>query len=471
MDLFLSTRCPQCGADISFDEESTVIQCEYCGCALHITGRSGVMRTYVAPRNDIKQMKQAIHSAMKGINAKGALVSEKQLFFAPYWRIKGMVFRWIFGKHVRGETVKELKTKQLDRTFPAYHGINMGLRSLGIRPGALKLLFFDRSEMSKLGSTVKVSVPYKKAVQHGTSLTQVGLDETDIRVHLDRTRLIGERYSMIYFPFWMIKLSWGEEARILILDAVANKVTRVLTQEQWEEMMAKAAKQPAMASFNNVSFIPFKCPNCGWSLPLNRFDIIHLCPTCQQAWMERGGRFKAVRFEVAAPPKGGDQPLVYLPFWVFQAEIHSNGQALKTAADLHEFSLFFSTRAAQSEGQRPLRFYVPALSIRNISALNKLAVGVTQQQPVFDPMPRERLAECKLRGVFLPPKAATGMADILLCSMTPASNGNRQHVLQHADMTISKMQLLWWPFYEQRLFLRDAICHAGIQKGAVAKDT
>jgi len=471
MDLFLSTRCPQCGADLSFDEESTVIQCEYCGSALHITGRSGVMRTYVAPRNDVKRMKQAIHTAMKGANAKGALVSEKELFFAPYWRIKGMVFRWIFGEHLRGESVKELKTKQLDRTFPAYNGINLGLRSLGIRPGALKLFFFDPSEISKLGATVKVSVPYKEAVRQGTSLTQVGLDETDIRVHLDRTRLIGERYSMIYFPFWMIKLSWGRQARILILDAVANKATRVLTQEQWEEMMAKTAKQPAAVSFNNVSFIPFKCPNCGWALPLNWFDIIHLCPTCQRAWMERRGGFKAVRFEIAASPKVGNQALIYLPFWVFQAEIHSNGQAFKTVADLHEFSLLFPPRVAQGADRRPIRFYVPAVSIRNIEALNKLAVGVTQKQPVFDPMPKERLDECKLRGVFLPPKAATGMADVLLCSMTPPNNGNRRDILQHAHMTIGRMQLLWWPFYEQRLFLRDAICHSGIQKGAVAMDT
>ena len=468
MDLFLSTRCPQCGADISFEEESTVIQCQYCGCALHITGRSGVVRTYVAPRDDVKRMKQAIHSVMKGANTKGALVSEKGLFFAPYWRIKGMVFRWIFGKNVRGETVKELKTKQLDHTFPAYRGFNLGLRSLGLRPGALKLFFFDRSEMSKLGSTVKVAVPFKEAVHHGTSLTEVGLDETDMRVHLERTRLIGERYSMIYFPFWMIRLSVGKEARVLILDAVANQVTRTLTQKQWDEMMAKAAKQPDTVSFKNVSFIPFKCPNCGWALPMNCFDIIHVCATCQQAWMERGGRFNAVRFEAAAPPKGGEQALVYLPFWVFQAEIHSNGQALKTVADLHGFSLLFPTRVAESADHRPIRFYVPAVSVRNIAALNKLAVGVTQNQPVFDQMPKEKLSEYRLMGVFLPPKAATGMADILLCSMTPASNGNRQHFIQHANMTISKMHLLWWPFREQRLFLRDAICHSGIQKGAVA---
>ena len=36
-----------------------------------------------------------------------------------------MVFRWVFGKNIRGETIKELKTKQLDHTFPAYDGIQI----------------------------------------------------------------------------------------------------------------------------------------------------------------------------------------------------------------------------------------------------------------------------------------------------------------------------------------------------------
>jgi len=468
MDLFLSTRCPQCGADISFEEESTVIRCDYCGGALHITGRSGVIRTYVTPHEDIRRIKKAIQNATKEIGAKNALVSEKKLFFAPYWRIKGMVFRWVFGRNVQGQITKELKTKQLDQTFPAYDGISLGLRSLGIRPAALKLLFFDRSEMSKMGAVMKVGVTFKEAASHGATLTDVGLDETGIRVHLDLTRLIGERYSIIYFPFWMIKLSAGNESRILILDAVANRVTRVLTQDQWVEMVTKAAKQPVRISFSKVSFIPFKCPNCGWGLPLNRFDIIHLCGTCQRAWMERGGRFSAVRFDTAAPPKGLNQPLVFLPFWAFQAEIAFNGKSLKTAADLHGFSLLFSTRVAQSTDQKPIQFYVPAVAIRNIAAANKLATSITQSQPVLEYMPKESISDCKLVGAFLPPKAASGMADILLCSLTPKNNRKSQAFVQNADISISKMQLLWWPFYEQRLFLRDAVCGCGIQKGTMS---
>jgi DNA-directed RNA polymerase subunit RPC12/RpoP/predicted Zn-ribbon and HTH transcriptional regulator len=470
MDLFLSTRCPQCGADISFEEESTVIHCNYCGSALHITGRSGVMRTYVAPQKDVKRIKKALRAAMKQGDAKRALVSEKKLFFAPYWRVKGMVFRWIFGKNVRGETIKELKTKQLDHSFPAYVGINLGLRSLGIRPGALKLLFFDPSEMSKMGSIMKLVVTYNDAVRHGASLTEVGLDETGIHTHLEVTRLIGERYTLVYFPFWMIKLSVGQESRILILDAVANTVTRTLTQEQWEEMVAEVAQQPVRISFDKVSFIPFNCPNCGWQLPLNRFNIIHLCGTCKRAWMERAGRFKPIGFEVAAPPKGLSQDLVYLPFWVFQAEITSNGQSLKTMADLQGFSLLFPTRTGQNTDERLIQFYVPAAAIRNISAANKLATSVTQNQPVLDHMPKDEFSDFKLMGAFLPPMAARGMADILLCALTPRNNRNRQRFVQEADILISNMHLLWWPFYEQRLFLRDAVCGCGIQKGTVCMD-
>ncbi len=471
MDLFLSTRCPQCGADISFEEESTVVYCEYCGSALHITGRSGVMLTYLAPRRDIQDMKKAIRLGMKPWDATKALVKEKRLFFAPYWRVKGMVFRWIFGRNYRGDFIKELKAKQLDHTFPAYEGMNLGLRSLGVRPETLKLLLFDRKKMSEMGSEFKVSVAYQGATAHGASLTEVGLDEMDIRVHLALSRLIGERYSIIYFPFWMMKIAAGDDTRVLILDAVANRLIKVLTPQEWDEMVIKATTGAAKVSFSKLSFIPFKCPNCGWNLPLHRFDIIHLCGTCQQAWMEQSGRFRAVRFEVAAPPReGGGQGLVYFPFWVFQAEISSRGASLRTVADLRQFSLLSPTRPDKDAEERPLRFYVPAVGIRNMTAANGLGTRVTQNQPAFDQMPKDALIDSKLIGVCLPPKAAAGMAEVLLCSLAPNSR-QRQDFIQHADVSTGKMVLVWWPFYEQRLFWRDAICQAGIQKGAMFDGT
>jgi ribosomal protein S27E len=468
MDLFVSTSCPQCGADISFEEESNVIRCNFCGSALRLTGRSGVTRTYVEPREDVVRMKKAIHGAIKQSGNAKPLVSGKKLFFAPYWRLKGMAFRWIFGKDAQNNAIKELKTKQLDHTFPAYHGMNLGLQSLGIRPGALKLRFFDRSRMSEMGAIMKVALPFEKAADHGTPLMQMGLDETGLQVHLESTHLVGERYSIIYFPFWMIKVSVGQESRILILDGVANTITGTLTQQEWVHMVKRAENAPEPVSFKQVSFIPFKCPNCGWDLPLHQFDFIHLCTTCRRAWLERGGQFRAVAFEVASSENRTGQPLVYLPFWVFHVEIGSKEQRLKTVADLHAFSLMFPTRVPKDNDDALLRFFIPAMEIRNIVAANKLATSVTNTQPTTDYMPKESLGECKLSGAFLPPKAAKEMAHVLLHSLTPKNNRKRQEFVENAEISIGKMHLLWWPFFEQRLFLRDALCGCGIQKGTVA---
>lgn len=467
MDFLLSIHCPQCGADISFEEESRVVRCQYCGSTLHITGRSGVFRNYVKPFENIPRMKKALRGALKALGAKKALISEKKLLFAPYWRVKGMVYKWVFGKDVQGRLVKELKTKHLDQSFPAYCGVDLGLRSLGIRPGALKLPFFDREEMSKTGSVMKVELDFKEAVKQGSLLTEVGLDETDIQVYLERTRLVGERYNIIYFPFWMVRLSSGRKPRVLILDAVANTVTRVLTEEQWEVMEARSKKGRSRVNISKVGFIAFKCPNCGWDLPLNRFDVIHLCGTCKRAWIEQGGRFKGVRFEIADLPQGARQDVIYLPVWVFQAHITSNGQVLKTVADLQRFSKVLPSGVKQGGDQERFYFFMPAAKIRNILAADKLATGLTNKQPAYQCVPAERIAELKTMGVFLSPRAAGDMAEILLCSLTPRNNRERQDFVKDAKISIDKMHVLWWPFHEQRLFLRDAICGCGIQKGTL----
>ena len=153
---------------------------------------------------------------------------------------------------------------------------------------------------------------------------------------------------------------------------------------------------------------------------------------------------------------------------MFQAEIAAKGRTLKTVADLYDFSLMFPTRVPQATDKNPMRFFVPAVEIRDIAAANKLATSVTNTQPSTDYLPKEMLDSCKLSGAFLPPKAAREMAYVLLCSLTPRNNRKGQDFVRAAVISISKMHLLWWPFYEQRLFLRDAICGSGIQKGTVA---
>jgi len=466
MDLFVSIHCPQCGAQISFEEESTVIHCDYCGSSLHVTGRSGILRHYIEPRENVPQLKKSLRSVLKGLGAKKVLLGERQLCFAPYWRIKGMVYRWIFGQDANGGHVKELKAKRLDRSFPAYQGIDLGLRSLGVRPRALTLPFFDRKKMSSAGFIMPVDLTWTEAVDRESLIRDVGLDETNLRVNVERTRLMGERHSLVYFPFWIMRLSLGTESRILIVDAVANTVTRTFAPAQWRDMWADRG-QDAAIDFGAVSFIAFTCPNCGWDLPLNRFDVIHFCKVCKRAWIEHGGRFRRVKFQIADTPKRTGEDLIYLPFWSCQGKIQANGRILKTAGDLKAFANPYLPPIQAKPDGNPLRLFVPAARIRNILAADKLAAGLTKQQPVYHPCPADKLDDLNALGTFLSPRTAGHIAELLLCSLTPAGNRARLNEIRDARLQVRSMHLLLWPFYGQRLFLRDALCGLGIQKGTL----
>lgn len=473
MDLFISTACPQCGADLSYEEEATVVRCGYCGSQLRLTGRSGVIRTYIKPRDDVGRMKAAIGTAVRAGASRHdgkppkVLISAKQLLFAPYWRIKGMACKLVLGKDLRGAKTKEIKTRLLDHTFPAFSCFSFGLESLGVRPSATDLSYFDHVSMSKTGSTLNLNTTYEDAAKAAAGLSQVCLDEGEIQPNHEQTRLIEERFSVIYFPFWVINLAMGTDRQILILDAVANTLTRSLSIELWQEMIAKAALQPAKVSFSQVQFIAFKCPNCGWDLPLGRHDIVHVCGSCGRAWTDTVNRLSQMKFEVALAPSGVDQDCIYLPFWVFEIQISDNDTTLSTAEELDSFFGLSPTRVVKQKNQQAIRFYVPASSIRNATARVKLATTFTQRQPIYQCMPEESISQYKLSGVSLSSKTAFEMAEIILWSLVPTHNRQKQKFVQQAKLSCVATKLLWWPFQEQGLFLRDAICSFGIQKGTV----
>jgi hypothetical protein len=412
-------------------------------------------------------MKKALRAALKGTGKGKALISEKRLFYAPYWRVKTMVYRWVFGKDGRGGCVKELKAKHLDRSFPAYQGIDLGLRSLGIRPGALTLPFFDRAKMAATGSIMKVDVHFRDAVDPTQMVQDVGLDQTNVHVHFERTRQVGQRYGLIYFPFWVIRLKQGQDSRILVVDAVANTVTRILTEERWRNMWDKRQTGNASIDFGQVSFIALKCPNCGWDLPVNRFDVIHFCRTCKRAWVEHGGRFRPVKFQIAEAPGDTDRDVVHLPFWVCEAEIHMNGQVLQTVGDLRRLAHLPPLFGNPNLNKERFRFFVPAARIRNILAADKLATGFTRQQPAYRLLSSDRLQDIDALGVFLSPQTAADMTDLLVCSLLPKGNRIRPEQMETTETVVRTMHLLLWPFYRQRLFLRDALSGLGIQKGTL----
>ena len=69
------------------------------------------------------------------------------LVYAPYWRVRGLLFQWVFGRHYQqalyGTTsidhFKKLRAVSYHRTFPAFDAERWGVFSLGLRAQVLKM--------------------------------------------------------------------------------------------------------------------------------------------------------------------------------------------------------------------------------------------------------------------------------------------------------------------------------------------
>jgi len=148
----IQVHCPQCGGEIDFLEEAQVIRCGFCGSSLLVAGREGVLR-YIIP-TQVQEPQAAQGQALRylgGLGRRSARVGETFLFYAPFWRIQGNVYRWLFGQKPMKvesgtglpppmERVKVLLTRVLDHTVEAYAGLQLGISTLGVRTQALHLL-------------------------------------------------------------------------------------------------------------------------------------------------------------------------------------------------------------------------------------------------------------------------------------------------------------------------------------------
>jgi hypothetical protein len=135
---------------------------------------------------------------------------------------------------------------------------------------------------------------------------------------LDRQRvvyheLVGERLSLIYFPWWLVRS--GE--RIVLIDGVSGGV---VTDNLPLSVYAPLNSGGTVAT-ETVSFRPLLCPNCGWDFPVRGDDAIFFCSSCERSWILEGKELRPLEHEVALfpEPKAKGQRR-YLPFWLTDAD-------------------------------------------------------------------------------------------------------------------------------------------------------
>ena len=157
----------------------------------------------------------------------------------------------------------------------------------------------------------------------------------------------------------------------------------------------------------------------------------------------------------------------YLAFWRLTGIIKSQGRDYKTLKEFYE--LFPLPRVLDEETikKRTISFYIPAIRIKNVRIVDTFSAQLTQSQPQFSESEIDTIAGLDLSDVWLPLKDAKEMAYILLFSMTKKGHKKTKDVIKDAQIHFTNARLLWIPFVEKGIYLRESHTGFAIQKNAL----
>jgi predicted RNA-binding Zn-ribbon protein involved in translation (DUF1610 family) len=469
----IAITCPQCGADVELAEEDTVFKCLYCGSILKPTGRNRVQSFFISPKETAHKVGIALLRALKANTSKDLHIVERHLLYAPYWRVNGMLFQWVFGrKYFKSpggqkawENFKKLRAAPWFRTFPAFDSSKWGLFSLGLRAQVLKVIPFNKQQMSKDSLLIKQTVSFKEAIDHAQNSIIRQRSSGSTEVEMLNSELIGERYSLLYFPFYYYILTNNGQKSSLIVDALSHKVVKGSLDIDELKKNSSGDTIP----YKPLNFIPFKCPNCGWDFPYTPHALIHVCKTCGRAWQEKGGNYVPVPYRISLKDKSMQTQWKYLAFWRLTGIIKSQGRDYKTLKEFYE--LFPLPRVLDEETikKRTISFYMPAIRIKNVKIVDTFSAQLTQSQPQFSESEIDTIEGLDLSDVWLPLKDAKEMAHILLFSMTKKEHKKTKDVVKDAQIHFTNARLLWIPFMEKGIYLREPHTGFAIQKNALER--
>lgn len=464
-------------------EESHAIRCEFCGTSLIVAGRDGILR-YVLPVHLQNQAEaQGIASEhLRGMGRASAEPKETFLFYAPFWRLQGQGYRWVFGaKPMKVETeeggappmekMKVLFTRILDHTIPGYSDLDLGLSTLGIRSQAIQLQPFDQEHEKQKQSFLPLEVPLAKAREAAEGAANIFFEAEDLFAEVILQSLVGRIFSVVYFPIWYVDCQHSRGREITLIEGLGKKVLCTMPSGAAILSRLKEDGKKDPMDFSKLQFLPLLCPNCGWAFSFQPFNTLHFCITCRRLWKVQEGKLVEADYQVVSSPEGGAMKQVaWVPFWRCRGALESAGIRLTTMADFHRLAPPPRVVDQQMESRRPIYFYIPAVKFRNPQVLHTMGSRLTFLQPDLETEPFPDGSNPPAAGVSLPDRDACDLGGMILGSMVPQANRKARAWLKNCKIDLSDPQIFYFPFSRADLFWRNLNTGIAFQHNAFPGD-
>lgn len=460
--LKVAASCPSCGAPFEFLEGANVARCPFCNLPLLFQSQKKILRYYVQPKLKKREVRFLVDRFRK---TNGQSLSKRtdqiKLFYLPFWRFTAEVFYTIVDQTSLipspDDSEEEILTKDWDINFAAHIENDLGVATLGIRSQWLKLNILTHRRLLKDGEVLNLNTNSSEA--KGRALKSLHLYTDKKKSWEDELvlRLLEERLSLIYFPFWVVNFIAPEGKFFQTIDGITKRTLK----QGSGYFELKQGNQEDAEKLNPLKIVPHRCPNCAWDLPVTPFHVVFPCNNCKRIWKLSQNGYKQVTGETAKPSQdqqvAPSKSMGYYPFWVFQTKFQS--EQIMSIQDVlkllpSEIGLF-----TVQDKSRAFLFYVPAFKMKNLNNISAVGSAFTRTQPTWQP---ETSKQEKLEGVLITEEDAKELAQImwinLVCSKTNLD------LETWRKLEFENARIIWLPFYKDGIFLRDTLIDYAFQK-------
>ena len=232
--------CPSCGGALDVAAGLRVVECPYCETPLLAASEVGLRRWAVEPDVDAIRARQAARDWLgKGWQRDRRLRNQAQqgeaiLAFLPFFRMEADVVGFALGTEERRRTVGSGKNRRtetyevdversvqqsFDRTYPALDVAEWGVQRIDLRNDVLVPFQPDRLRrlgmvFSPTGSEMQVKELARRLI---TARSDPGRGLKRVRFRFVET--LRERFSVIYYPLWIIRYRFENRSYQILIDA------------------------------------------------------------------------------------------------------------------------------------------------------------------------------------------------------------------------------------------------------------
>ncbi len=475
----VSIQCPQCAGPLDFLEECNVVRCGFCGSSLFVAGRDGILRYVLEPKvKSGVEVRASIETSWPLERRKNYKVVEAFLLHVPFWRIQGRCYSWFFGTECADKNEedpflppqrrwsKELLARVVDHTILAKDNFPLETKTLGVRTQTMTL---KPLEVKAGSSLLQVDVTKERALEILGQLCQMVEPPRELKKEFVLNRTVGVRLSLVFLPMWYVEISSRDGAEAFLADAIDGKISRVgRMKEGWiEELLLSESP----GEWDSLRLVPFRCPNCGWDLPHRPHDTAHLCSGCMKLWAEKRGIWTEIPYEVALPESEGSyERYLWMPVWKVRVGLVRKSRALEKLGELRRV-LGSQRMAAQTDGEAPIWFYIPAKIYPNPKGHHELATRLTILQPSLQMGSFPSYAKINYASIELSEKEAMDLIPSILAAMVPPGNREALGWLLEGRIITMEMKMCFLPFRREHLFWREIHTGAALPRGRIGEST